>query len=55
MSVTEAETKAAAEAVKAAIWTRDFLLELGEEQRKPSQLFVDNSAVLDIVQSPGNY
>ena len=55
MSVNEAETKAACEAVKATVWIRDFLQELGQDLQQPSQLRVDNSAVLDIVLSPGNY
>jgi len=54
-SVNEAEMRAAAEACKEIIWMRNFLRELNVILTKPTQLWTDNSAIIDIVTSYGNY
>lgn len=54
-SVNKAEMRAAAEACKQIIWTRNFLRELNINMNKPTQLWTDNAAIIDIVSSYGNY
>jgi hypothetical protein len=51
MSSTEAELVAAVTASQEAIYLRRLLKEIGHEQRAPTVVFTDNTAVLDLVKT----
>jgi hypothetical protein len=51
LSSTEAELVAAVTASQEAIYLRRLLKEMGHEQRAPTVIYTDNSAVLDLVKT----
>ncbi|UYV79406.1 hypothetical protein LAZ67_17002496, partial [Cordylochernes scorpioides] len=52
LSTTESEYIAASKAKKEAIWLRQFLGELHQEQVKPTTIFCDNQSCIRLVHNP---
>jgi hypothetical protein len=51
-SSTEAEYMAACSATKEAVWIRNVLLSLDQEQRDPTVIFIDNNGAQILTEDP---
>jgi hypothetical protein len=49
LSSAESELRALKNALMDIIWAREFLLELGYKQNKPTKIYEDNQAVIDLM------
>ena len=55
LSSCEAETMAASEAAKEAVYLREFLRELGFGGKKPTKLYCDNQGAVDLAYNPEHH
>jgi hypothetical protein len=51
-STAEAEYVAASDACMQIVWAREFLAEVGFEQKEPTVLFVDNQSTIELTKDP---
>jgi hypothetical protein len=49
LSSAESELRALKNAMTDVLWAREFLFELGYEQKKPTKVYEDNQAVIDLM------